>query len=66
MKSTYILKGDGPLVFMCYDQTQTLKVGIDNVHYLNAHVLAHRMPTSGHTPQQWKQYVCKCAQPGQS
>ena len=32
MKSIYILVGDGPLVFKCYNQIQTLKGGIEELH----------------------------------
>jgi len=42
VKSTYTLKGDGPLVFKCYDNIQVLKAGIDNPHYPNVRALAQR------------------------
>ena len=31
VKSTYILEGNGPPVFKCYDQIQILQAGIDNI-----------------------------------
>ena len=51
VKSTYILEGDGPLFFKCYDQIQTLKAGIDNAHYPNVNALAQHLSTRGHTSQ---------------
>ena len=57
MKSTYILEGDGSLVFKCYDQIQILKAGIDNAHYPSVNAIAEHLCTRGHTSQQWKQYV---------
>ena len=50
VKSTYILEGDGLLVFKCYDQIQILKAGSENAHYPNVNALAHRLSTRGHTP----------------
>ena len=64
VKSTYILEGDGPLVFKCYDQIQILKAGIDNPHYPNVIAPAQRLSTRGHTSQQWTQYTTRCVQPG--
>ena len=58
------LEGDGPLVFKCYDQIQILKGGIDSTHYPNVYATAQCLSTTGHTSQQWKQYVSKCVQPG--
>ena len=40
MKSTYILEGDSPLDFKCYNQIQMLKAGIDDVHYPKVNALS--------------------------
>ena len=64
VKSTYILEGDGPLIFKCYDQIQTLNAAIGNAHYPNMNTLAQHLSTRGHTSQQWKQYASKCVEPG--
>lgn len=63
VKSTYILEGDGPLVFKCYDQIPILQAGIDNTHYPNVNALAQRLSTRGRSSQQRKQYASKCVQP---
>lgn len=63
VKSTYILEGNGPPVFKCYDQIQILQAGIDNTHYPNLNGLAQCLSTRGRSSQQQKQYANKCVQP---
>ena len=63
VKSTYLLEGDGALVFCCYDILSSLSFGIQTEHYPNLVAVANKLGDRTRT-QQLIQYAKSCVQPG--
>jgi len=64
VQTTYLLEGDGPLVFRCYEAISALTAAINLAHYPNLNAIAREL--SGGNPvtqQQFEAYGKSCVEP---
>jgi len=64
VQTTYLLEGDGPLVFRCYEAISALTAAINLAHYPNLNATAREL--SGGNPvtqQQFEAYGKSCVEP---
>ena len=63
VKATYNLEGDGPLIFMAYEEIALLSAGILNQHYPNTKAVAKSLTTTCIQQQQLLDHAKSCVAP---
>ena len=65
VKSTYTLEGDGPLVFICYEEVKKLRAVIQTTHYPNVNAVATNLaPANPAIQQQMTLHALSCVMDG--
>ena len=64
VKATYILEGDGLLVFSAYSTLQALSTAAAQRNYLNVAAQAHALAASAEEEAALQQHASACVRPG--